>query len=99
MRAVYRRYQVGLDGPETIGLTGEPAAFAALSYSAGIEFWAEHDDALPEVPRTFTVVGTGHPVPDGAVYAGTAPRTREGLVFHLYEIPGGAGREHAGRTP
>jgi hypothetical protein len=92
MRAVFR-YQVSLDGPETIGLTGNPVAFGALgySYSGGIEFWAEHDDTLPEVPRTFTVVGTGHPVPDGAVYAGTAPRTREGLVWHLYEIPGVAG--------
>jgi hypothetical protein len=90
-RAMYR-YQVGLAGPETIGLTGEPAAFGALADSAGIEFWAEHDDAGIAVPRTFVVVGTGHPVPDGAVYAGTAPRTRHGLVWHLYELPAGVTR-------
>jgi hypothetical protein len=90
MRAVFR-YQVTLDGPVTIGLTGTPVAFGALGYSAGIEFWAEHDDTLPAVPRTFAIVGTGHPVPDGAAYVGTAPRTREGLVWHLYEIPAAPG--------
>jgi len=86
-RAMWR-YQVGLDCPETIGLTGEPVAFGALGYSAGIEFWAEHDESKPAVPRTFMIVGTGHRVADGAVYVGTAPRTREGLVWHLYELPG-----------
>ena len=81
-RAMYR-YQVGLDGPEKIGLTGDPLAFGALGYSAGIEFWAEHDDAKPAVVRTFVIVGTG------AVYVGTAPRTRDGLVWHLYELKEG----------
>lgn len=84
-RAVHR-YEVGLDGPVEIGLTGNPVAFGALGYSAGIEFWAERDDALPEVARTFVIVGTGHHVPGGASYVGTAPRTRDGLVWHLYEI-------------
>lgn len=86
-RAMYR-YQVGLDGPEEIGLTGDPVALGALGYSAGIEFWAEHDDAKPTVARTFVIIGTGHRIPDGAVYIGTAPRTREGLVWHLFELTG-----------
>ena len=88
-RRMYR-YQVGLDGPVTIGLTSDPVAFGTLAYSAGIEFWAEHNDLNPEIPRTFVVVGTGHAIPDGAMYAGTAPRTREGLVWHLYELRRGA---------
>ena len=86
-RSVYR-YRVGLDGPETIGLTSGPVAFGALARSAGIEFWAEHDDTRPELPRTFVIVGTGHPVPEGALYVGTAPRTPEGLVWHLFELTG-----------
>jgi hypothetical protein len=86
-RAMYR-YQVGLDGPAEIGLTGDPVAFGTLAFSDGMEFWAEHDDAKPAAVRTFVVVGTGHPVPDGAVYVGTAPRTPEGLVWRLYEITG-----------
>jgi hypothetical protein len=85
-RAVWR-YQVGLDGPVSIRLTGEPVAVAALSDSAGIEFWAEHDTGKPEAWRVFTVVGTGHPIPHGAKHVGTAPRTRHGLVWHLYELP------------
>jgi hypothetical protein len=80
------RYQVSIGDPEVITLTGEPVAFGMLT--AGIEFWAEHDDAKPEVPRTFVIVGTGHRIPDGAAYVGTAPRTREGLVWHLYELTG-----------
>ena len=85
-RAVWR-YQVGLDGPQEISLTGDPVAFGALGYSKGIEFWAEHDSTRPLAVRTFMVVGTGHPIPGGAVYVGTAPRTREGLVWHLFELP------------
>jgi hypothetical protein len=80
------RYKVGLEGPEVIGLTGDPVAFGPLGFEAGIEFWAEHDfDKLP-VSRTFVIVGTGHIIPDGAVYRGTAPRTPEGLVWHLFEL-------------
>ena len=86
MTRVMYRYQVGLDGPVTIGLTSDPVAVGALAYSAGVEFWAEHDDAKPEIRRAFVIVGTGHRIPDQAVYVGTAPRTPEGLVWHLYEV-------------
>lgn len=89
MRAVWR-YRVGLDGPEEIGLSGDPVAVGNVPGSDGIEFWAEHDDAQRFARRTFLVVGTGHRIPDAAVYVGTAPRTPEGLVWHLYEIPGDA---------
>jgi hypothetical protein len=87
-RAIYR-YQVGLEGPVEIGLTGDPVAFGALGYSAGIEFWAEHDEALMPRVRKFVIVGTGHHLPEGAVHVGTAPRTLDGIVWHLYEIPAG----------
>ena len=86
MTRVIYRHQVGLDGSVQIGLTGDPLAFGALGYSAGIEFWAEHDDAKEPRVRTFVVVGTGHRIPDGATYAGTAPRTPDGLVWHLFEV-------------
>ena len=86
-RAMYR-YQVSLDGPVEIALTGNPVAFAAPRARDGVEFWAEHDDSRPVVPRTFMIVGTGHPILDGASYVGTAPRTPEGIVWHLYELTG-----------
>jgi hypothetical protein len=81
------RYEVPVGPPVVIRLTGNPVAVAALPFCSGMEFWAEHDDD-PGFARAFTVIGTGHPIPEGAVYRGTAPRTPEGIVFHLYELPG-----------
>jgi hypothetical protein len=90
-----RRYEVPIDGiPCRIGLTGDPVAFGAMGYSAGVEFWAEHDESAEPRVRKFTITGTGHPIPPGAVYVGTAPRTPEGTVWHLYELKDvGAARE------
>lgn len=85
MRAMYR-YQVPIGEPAEVDLTGDPVAVAVLPMCAGLEFWAEHDDEAQARPRTFTVAGTGHPLPHQAAYVGTAPRTPEGLVFHLYEL-------------
>ena len=80
------RHEVGIDGPVTIGLTGEPVHVGALAYGAGVEFWAEHDEAKPARERTFMVFGTGNVLPPGARWAGTAPRTPDGFVWHLYEV-------------
>ena len=83
------RYTVPVDGiPCRVELTGDPLALGALACGAGIEFWAEHADAAECRVRTFTIVGTGHQIPDGATYVGTAPRTPEGLVWHLFELAG-----------
>jgi hypothetical protein len=57
-----------------------------------VEFWAEFCEDCPTVSRQFFVVGTGHPIPAGAKYAGTAPRTALGLVWHLYEVAVGVVR-------
>lgn len=54
-----------------------------------MEFWAEYDDEHEShvVARTFQVFGTGHPLPDNAVWVGTASReSNYDLVFHLYEL-------------
>ncbi|HMH92544.1 MAG TPA: hypothetical protein VK586_15840 [Streptosporangiaceae bacterium] len=83
------RYEVGIDGWTTHGMTGEPVHVGALGYGSGVEFWAEHDEAKLPRERTFQVFGTGHVLPPGARRAGTAPRTREGLVWHLFEFPAG----------
>ncbi len=55
-----------------------------------VEFWGV-DPGKFKVPRTFTVLGTGHPIPNGYTYVGTAPRHDSGLVWHLFErasVPG-----------
>jgi hypothetical protein len=82
------RYTVPVDDQEhVIPLSHSPVAIAADLFS--VEFWAEHTEGTPQVKRAFRVFGTGHPLPEDAEWVGTAPRTPEGAVWHLYEIPGG----------
>lgn len=49
-----------------------------------VEFWAEDNDDQLRITRTFMVIGTGWPVPDGYSFRGTCGRL-DGLVWHLYE--------------
>lgn len=85
-RRMYR-YEVPITIPTELRLTSHPLAFGVSADGWALEFWAENDDSDPGVCRMFRVIGTGHVIPDGAVYRGTAPRTASGLVWHLYEIP------------
>lgn len=89
MRSIWR-YEVKIslmnDAPTDLMLTGDPVQFEALPQSRGIGFWAEHDSDKPEILRRFIIIGTGHPIPENAVYVGTAPRTEHGLVWYLYEV-------------
>jgi hypothetical protein len=49
--------------------------------------WMQVDPDAPTGPRTFTIVGTGHPVPDNAgEYLGTVQEL--GFVWHVYERRG-----------
>ena len=98
MRAMLR-YEVPVDDrPHLFTLTGDPVAVAPRWADTGgdlvtvVEFWAEHDESKPAVPRTFVIVGTGNRIPPGATHVGTAPRTREGLVWHLYELDAAVAR-------
>lgn len=79
------RYEVPVDDQEHgFTLTGPVRAIGGtLMY---VEFWYEHDYSATYRQVRFRVFGTGHPVPDYAVYVGTAPRTPEGLVWHLYQM-------------
>lgn len=88
------RYTVPIDEqPHVIQLTGDPLHVANGTLIDEVEFWAEHDMDAPEYPAVFQVVGTGDPVPDGAVHAGTTPRDAVGGVWHLYRLPLDAGRQ------
>jgi hypothetical protein len=82
------RYTVPIDDEaHVIPLSHSPVAVAFTSsgwHDPLVEFWAER---APEVKRAFRVFGTGHPLPAGAKHVGTCPRTPQGLVFHLFELP------------
>lgn len=85
------RYTVPLDDrAHVIELWGTPVAAAITRATYGefsVEFWAEHMDGGPAVAHAYQVFGTGHPLPEGAEYVATCPRTPQGMVFHLYELP------------
>jgi hypothetical protein len=85
-KTIYR-YQVPIDDrAHILALSSDPVSVAISPDLTYMEFWAEHHSGAGVRDRAFQVYGTGHPVPDGAEYVGTAPRTRLGLVFHLYEL-------------
>jgi hypothetical protein len=67
-------------------LSHSPVAVAAFNDSSAVEFWVEHTLGAPAVMRWFQVFGTGRPLPDGARWIGTCPRTPADLVWHLYEV-------------
>lgn len=69
-------------------LLGHIAASLGPPITGGdyVEFWTFAREAVFLTPeRTFRVFGTGHLVPDGYEWRGTAPRV-SGLVFHLFEL-------------
>ena len=51
--------------------------------------WIEVDTDRSASPRTFTVEGTGHPIPDDHEYVGTAHTHGGMMVWHIYEDPRG----------
>lgn len=90
MGARVYRLVVGVGtGPEIFSLAGDLHIEAARDRQGRhvVEFWYEHRDDVAATARTFEVFGTGHDLPDGAVWRGTTARTPDGFVWHLYEIP------------
>jgi hypothetical protein len=91
------RYEVLVDGkphdiPEMDAWAPIAAAATVWNVPGLVEFWAEYDTGAPVMARTVQVVGTGHPIPPDATWAATCPRTTDGLVRHLYELPRPGGR-------
>ena len=86
MRKIYRHVVPVDDRTHTYHIVGDILHVANGRTMDEVEFWAGWDNQKPFRDVTVQVFGTGQPVPDDAVYVGTAPRTREGLVWHLFEV-------------
>ena len=90
-RRVFRYVVPADDKPHVFPLSHSPVAVAATGPFSpepwSVEFWAEHTEGEPGIARAFRVFGTGHALPEDAKWVGTCPRTPDGLVWHLYEIP------------
>jgi hypothetical protein len=82
---VIYRYEVPVDdGAHPIALPGRIVHVGCRDPRV-VEFWALHS-AVPARERFFTVVGTGHPVPEGfTTHIGTAVAPGGQLVWHLLE--------------
>jgi hypothetical protein len=79
------RYEVPVDDrPHEVTSVGIAVHVEATAHT--VEFWALHVDGATPATRTFQVFGTGHALPPNARWHGTAPRTPEGLVWHLFEL-------------
>lgn len=85
-----RRYVLAVGERATVKLSSPagPVLAVAARDEGVVEFWDEHIDDGSAFDRVFEVFGTGHPIPDGAQWRGTASRTESGHVWHLYELRG-----------
>ncbi|HET8661080.1 MAG TPA: hypothetical protein VFM55_19045 [Micromonosporaceae bacterium] len=88
MSAVVWKYEVEANGRDNAITMPKGARILHVEHQDArpsvVTFWAEVDPAAERELRTFVVVGTGHPVPDGARYVGT-DCVLPTLVWHLYE--------------
>ena len=87
MTARIFRYEVPVDGrPHVLRLSVSPVLHVACRKAEMVELWVM-DCGDPPIERTFQVVGTGHPLPDGWVgHWGTAITPSGQLVWHLLEV-------------
>ena len=88
------RHQIYVTGtPQVRNIHSDPVHVEAARIGVGqeaphvVDFWAEGSLEAEGTDRTFLVVGTGQPIPEGARWWGTTGRTADNLVWHLYEIP------------
>lgn len=71
--------------PVKIDPTARIVEVRQLSMNApGVEFWAIVDTTHKSEERQFAIHGTGHPIPPGQRYVGTAPGPT--FVWHLFEV-------------
>ena len=75
----------GHDAPHEFVLTGDVLAVGCRNVEP-MEFWVIELSSTVRRTCRFLVVGTGHPLPPGAKYVGTAVAPGGGLVWHLMEV-------------
>lgn len=87
MKTIYRAEIPVDDTTHTITMGKDDRILkVANSGIAEVEFWFLTDTDELRIGRSFRVYGTGHEIPEHSRYAGTAPRNRGLLVWHLFEM-------------
>lgn len=80
---IYRYTVPADDAWHALPLTGS-VLHVACRTPGSVDLWALHTDG-PAVVRSFRVVGTGHPLPEGSLHVGTSMIPGDRLVWHLLE--------------
>lgn len=90
MKTIHRYVVPANDLPHQIELTG-PIVHVATRAEVHVELWAVVDPEAAPTAHAFQVIGTGHPMPEGArTVVGTAVTPSGRLVWHLVELGGPA---------
>ena len=83
MRTIYK-YRVDIGGSTYVSLPSGYFIKHVDMQQDDLCFWAEVDRNEKTESVEFRVVGTGHQIPDGAQYVGTAQSPP--FVWHLYKM-------------
>lgn len=59
---------------------------AQYDHPGELQMWVEVHPDGPSSTRSFVIVGTGHPIPIGGTYVGTAITDGGRLIWHVYEV-------------
>lgn len=77
------RYEIPVDDCWHRLLPSGPILHVATRRPDVVEVWAA--SGQPDIVRELRVFGTGQPIPDGAIYVGTAIVPGGAFVWHLME--------------
>lgn len=85
MKSIWRE-PITLTEKQTLTAPGLRRILSISSERGALEAWFEVDTDAPERSLEIRVVGTGHPVPDEAVYIDTDIPAGGVFVWHFYSV-------------
>lgn len=88
MRTIHKFPLNGMEGPQPVQMPRYAIPRGVALQGTSICIWAEVDTDQPHEERTFAIVGTGHPLPDGqtarAAYLGMVQQGPS--IWHVVEL-------------
>ena len=82
MKTIYK-YEIGLGSKIDILLPSDAKVLLVEVQGMAPCVWVEHDLEKPKITRTFSIIGTGHEIPEEAAHVGSFQMPP--FVWHLYE--------------
>lgn len=86
------KFPLRITDRQTVDMPAGAQVLTAQLQRGVLQMWALCDPAAEKTPRTFSVFGTGNPMPNNpGRYVSTFQLSGGELVFHLFEASLGAG--------